>query len=177
MKEIITGEDEGKNGMMTLWREKEDDTNGFWIRCIQPLQKNTWIKHCPGARQQDRLWCVTLNSPGRNIDSHLVPPPNRFTNEAGKDRRVMTPRRELSTCHMETAATAKTHYLLCAHSVFFFPCACPFYTGPVCRNQILCQWNPSDSKIRPDECKVFGWLCWYERKLCSATATVTHIWM
>lgn len=115
---IITEEGEGKNGMMTLWREKEDDTNGFWARCIQPLQKkNTWIKHCPGARQQDRLRCVTLNSPGRNIDSHLVPPPNRFTNEAGEDRRVMTPRRELSTCHTETAATAKTHYLLCAHSV------------------------------------------------------------
>lgn len=26
---------------------KEDDTNGFWTRCIQLLQK-AWIKHCPG---------------------------------------------------------------------------------------------------------------------------------
>lgn len=140
--------------------------------------KNTWIKHCPGARQQDRLRCVTLNSPGRNIDSHLVPPPNRFTNEAGEDRRVMTPRRELSTCHMETAATAKTHYLLCARSVFlggFFPSACPFYTEPVCRNQILWQWNTSGSKIRPDECRVFGWLCWYERKLMWRQSTLLQI--
>lgn len=49
MKEIITEEEgEGKNGMMTLWREKEDDTNGFWTRCIQPLQKTHELNIAPG---------------------------------------------------------------------------------------------------------------------------------
>lgn len=91
---------------------QEEDINGLWAPCVQ-LLLNYELNMAQGTAR-GHLWCVTLNGPGRNSHSHLVPPLSRFLNKAGGDERGLAPPCELSACQNVLSSNRKnTLSLLC----------------------------------------------------------------